>query len=64
MLIAVAAEASVEIYPPEAKICPTNSGKVYVSDGSRVLVLTIRFWLPALSNCVTRLTESVRATVS
>jgi hypothetical protein len=64
MLMAVAAEASVEIYPPGARMCPTNSGKVYVSDGNRVLTLTIRFWFPALSNCVTRLTEIVRADVS
>jgi hypothetical protein len=64
MLMAVAAEASVEIYPPGAKMWPTSSGKVYVSDGSRVLALTIRFWFPALSKPVTRLTEIVRADVS
>ena len=42
--------------PLGAKTCPTSSGKVYVSAGWIDFVLTIRFWLPAVSAAVTRLT--------
>jgi hypothetical protein len=59
MLIAEAAEASVEINPLGASAAPTISGNVYVSEGCKDLVLTIRFWLPAASSAVTRLTEIV-----
>jgi len=64
MLIVEAADAIVEMYPPGARICPTNSGNVYVSVGNNVLVLTTKFWFPALSKAVTKLTEIVRAVVS
>jgi hypothetical protein len=64
MLIAVPVEARVEIYPPGAKICPTSSGNVYVSDGSRVLLFITRLLFPAVSSDVTRLIEMVRAEVS
>jgi hypothetical protein len=43
MLIAEDAEASVEIAPPGCSTWPTNSGNVYVSEGSRVLALIIKF---------------------
>jgi hypothetical protein len=33
MFIALAVPAMVEINPLGANTCPTNSGKVYVSDG-------------------------------
>jgi hypothetical protein len=61
MLIDEAAEAIVEMNPPGDSTWPTNSGNVYVSEGSRVLALMIKFWLPDESNCVTRLTDRVAA---
>jgi hypothetical protein len=59
MLMADAVPAIVEINPPGARAAPTISGNVYVSDGCSDLVLTIKFWLPAPSSAVTRLTEIV-----
>jgi hypothetical protein len=61
MLIAEAVPAIVEINPPGCSTWPTNSGNVYVSEGSNVLALMIKFWLPDESNCVTRLTDRVAA---
>ena len=61
MLMAEDAEAIVEINPPGCSTWPTNSGNVYVSEGSSVLALMIKFWLPDESNCVTRLIEIVAA---
>ena len=61
MLMAVAALAMVDMNPPGAKIWPTISGNVYVSAGCSDLVLTIKFWLPAVSAAVTKLTLMVAA---
>ena len=61
MLIDVAALAMVDMNPPGANVCPTISGNVYVSAGCSDLVLTIKFWLPAVSDSVTRLTLIVAA---
>lgn len=55
MLMALAVPAIVEINPPEGKICPTSSGKRYVSDAAKVRCLTIKLLLPAASVAVTKL---------
>jgi hypothetical protein len=57
--MALAALAIVEMYAVVGRICPTNSGKVYVSEAARLLVLVIRFWLPGVSEPVTKLTLMV-----
>ena len=61
MLMADAALAIVLIKPFGARIWPTISGNVYVSAGCKDLILTIKFWLPAVSESVTRLTLIVAA---
>ena len=59
MLTALAALAIVEMYAVVGKIWPTNSGKVYVSEAARLLLLLIKFWLPGVSEPVTKLTLMV-----
>ena len=61
MLIADAVPAMVEMKPLFGSTCPTSSGKVYVSDGWSVLVLTIRLSFDALPAAVTRLMLIVAA---
>jgi hypothetical protein len=61
MLMALAVPAIVEMNPPGASAAPTISGNVYVSAGASVLVLTIKFWLPAVSAPVTKFTLIVAA---
>ena len=61
MLMAVAVPAMVEINPLAISTWPTISGKVYTSDAAKVLVLVIKFWLPAVSAAVTKLTLKVAA---
>jgi hypothetical protein len=56
MLMALAVPAIVEINPPEGKICPTSSGKRYVSDAAKVRCLTIKLLLLAVPVAVTKLT--------
>jgi len=59
MLMALAVPAIVDINPPEGKICPTSSGKIYVSDAAKDLFLTIKLLLLAVSVAVTKLTLMV-----
>ena len=59
MLMALAVPAIVEINPPEGKICPTSSGKIYVSDAAKDLFLMIKLWFPAVSVEVIKLTLMV-----
>ena len=59
ILIALAALAIVEMYAVVGRIWPTSSGKVYVSEAARLLVLVIKFWLPGVSEPVTKLTLMV-----
>jgi hypothetical protein len=61
MLMAEAADAIVEIEPPESMVCPTNSGNVYVSEGNKVLLLTIKFELLDELPTVIKFTEIVAA---
>ena len=42
MLMALAVPAIVEINPPDGKMWPTSSGKMYVSDAAKVRNLTIK----------------------
>ena len=59
MLMALAVPAIVEINPPEGKICPTSSGKIYVSDAAKDLFLTIKLSLLAVPAAVIKLTLMV-----
>jgi hypothetical protein len=61
MLTAEAVPAKVEMKPPGISAAPTNSGNVYVSEGWRVLVLTIKLSLPAVVVTVTKFTLMVAA---
>ena len=61
MLIADPVPAIVEINPFGEMTCPTISGNVYVSEGNKVLVLTIKLLFPADPATGTKLTESVAA---
>jgi hypothetical protein len=61
MLMDVAVPAIVEMKSPERKAAPTSSGNVYVSLGCKVLVLTIKFSLPAVPVTVTKFTLMVAA---
>ena len=56
MLMALEALAMVEMNAVLGKICPTSSGNVYTSDAAKLLVLVIKFWLPAVSEPVTKFT--------
>ena len=57
--MALAALAIVEMYAVVGSIWPTSSGKVYVSEAARLLLLLIKFWLPGVSEPVTKLTLMV-----
>lgn len=59
MVREVAALAIVEIKPPDSKAWPTNSGQVYVSSGTMLLLSKIRFEDVALPPMVTKLTLMV-----
>jgi hypothetical protein len=61
MLTAEAVPAKVEMKPLGISAAPTNSGNVYVSDGCKVLVLTIKLSLPADPAAVTKFTLIVAA---
>jgi hypothetical protein len=61
MLIADAVPAIVLMNPPGPSAEPVISGNVYVSAGWSVLAFTIKFWLPAESATVTKLTLIVAA---
>lgn len=61
MLIALAVPAIVEINPPDGKMWPTSSGKMYVSDAAKDLALTIKLSLLAVPVAVIKLTLMVAA---
>lgn len=61
MLMALAVPAIVEINPPDGKMWPTSSGKMYVSDAAKDLALTIKLSLLAVPVAVIKLTLMVAA---
>ena len=61
MLMALAVPAIVEINPPDGKMWPTSSGKMYVSDAAKVRNLTIKLLSLAVPVAVTKLTLIVAA---